>query len=75
MRMVVRAMTRKDLISDMKQTVGGSGFITISGIAKYIGVRSHHSVDKYVDGLERINGKYYFIPDVADRMVQLGGVK
>lgn len=69
-------MTRRDLIADMKAFVpDGGGFITLSGIAKYIGVRSHHSVDKYVVGLERINGKYYFIPDVADRMVQLGGVK
>ena len=67
-------MNRKDLIADMKKSVGdGQGFITLSGIAKYIGVRSHHSVDKYVNGLERINGKYYFIPDVADSILRLGG--
>ena len=69
------AMTKKDLIADMKQTVGGGGFITLSGIAAYVGVKSHHSVDKYVNGLERINKKYYFIPDVADQMIKLGGVK
>lgn len=68
-------MTRKDLIADMKQTVGGGGFITLSGIASYVGVKSHHSVDKYVRGLDRINDKYYFIPDVADAMLRTGGVK
>ena len=48
-------MTKKELVADMKQSVGGGGFITLSGIASYIGVKSHHSVDKYVNGLERIN--------------------
>lgn len=69
------AMTKKDLIADMKHFVGGSSFITISGIANYVGVKSHHSVDKYVDGLQRINGRRFFIPDVADQMIRLGGVK
>lgn len=75
MKRMVMAMTKKDLIADMKQTVGGGGFITLSGIAAYVGVKSHHSVDKFVDGLERINNKYYFIPDVAEQMIRLGGVK
>ncbi len=68
-------MTKKELITDMKHFVGGSSFITVSGIASYVGVRSHHSVDKYVDGLQRINGRRFFIPDVAEQMIRLGGVK
>lgn len=69
-------MTKRELIADMKRSVGdGQGFITLSGIQRYMGVKSHHSVDKYVHGLERINNKYYFIPDVADSMLRLGGVK
>ena len=69
-------MNKRELEADMRRFVGNNGgFITISGIANYIGVKSHHSVDKYVNGLERINGKYYFIPDVADSMLRLGGVK
>ena len=69
-------MNKCELEADMRRFVGNNGgFITISGIANYIGVKSHHSVDKYVNGLERINGKYYFIPDVADSMLRLGGVK
>lgn len=68
-------MTKRELVADMKSFVGGGGFITSSGIAKYIGVKSHHSIDKYVNGLERINGRYYYIADVADSMLRLGGVK
>ena len=69
-------MNKRELEADMRRFVGNNGgFITISGIANYIGVKSHHSVDKYVNGLERINGKYYFIPDVAESMLRLGGVK
>lgn len=68
-------MTKKDLILDMKKHVGGGSFITVTGLQKYIGVRSHHSVDKYIIGLERINNRYYFIPDVADSILRTGGVK
>ena len=69
-------MNKRELEADMRRFVGNDGgFITISGIANYIGVKSHHSVDKFVNGLERINNKYYFIPDVAEQMIRLGGVK
>ena len=68
-------MTKKDIIADMKKHVDGESFITITGLQKYIGVRSHHSVDKYIIGLERINNRYYFIPDVADSLLKQGGVK
>lgn len=68
-------MTRKELVSDMMQAVGGGGFITLSGIQNYLGVKSHHSVEKYLAGLDRINGKYYFIPDVADSIMRASGVK
>lgn len=69
-------MNKRELEADMRRFVGNDGgFITISGIANYLGVRSHHSVDKYVNGLDRLNGKYYFIPDVAESMLRTGGVK
>lgn len=69
-------MTKKELVADMRRFVGSDGgLITRSGIQQYVGVKSHHSVDKYVHGLERINGKYYFIPDVAESMLRTGGAK
>ncbi|MBR0342518.1 MAG: hypothetical protein IJH64_09835 [Oscillospiraceae bacterium] len=68
-------MTKKDLISDMKRHVDGASFITIAGLQKYMGVRSHHSVVPYIIGLERINNRYFFIPDVAESIMRHGGVK
>ena len=68
-------MTKKELVADMKKHVDGASFITITSLQKYMGVRSHHSVDKYIVGLERINNRYYFIPDVVDSILQTGGVK
>ena len=69
-------MTKRELIADMQKSVGiGQGLITMSGIQKSFGAKSHHTVDKYVRGLERINNKYYFIPDVAESMLRTGGVK
>lgn len=69
------AMTKKELVADMKQSVNGSSFIIQADLMKYLGVGSHHTVEKYLDGLERINGRYYFIPDIAESMLRLGGVK
>ena len=68
-------MTKKDLVADMKKHVDGASFITLTGLQKYMGVRSHHSVDRYITGLERINNRYYFIPDVADSILSSGGVR
>lgn len=68
-------MTKKELVADMKKSVNGSSFIIKSDLMKYLGVGSHHTIEKYVNDLERINGRYYFIPDVAESMLRLGGVK
>lgn len=68
-------MTKKELVADMKKHVDGASFITITGLQKYMGVRSHHSVNRYITGLERINSRYYFIPDVADSILRAGGVR
>lgn len=61
-------MKRSDLISDMKQYVGGGGFITRQGLANYLGIKDPHSIDRHLNGLERVNRKYYFIPDVVDAL-------
>lgn len=62
-------MKRIDLIADMKKFVGGGGFVTRKQTAEYMGLKDPHSVDKHLNGLERVNGKYYFIPDVVDQLL------
>lgn len=58
-------MNRSDLIRDMKSYCGGS-FITRQKLAQYIGMKDPHGVDRFLYGLERIDGRHYFIPDVAE---------
>lgn len=61
-------MERKDLIKSMKAEAG-AGFITRQGLSRFMGVKDPRNVDKYLAGLERVSGKYYFIPDVADSLI------
>ena len=58
-------MKRSDLIADMRRFVGGGGFITRKSLADYLGYKDPHCVDKYLIGLDKVGGRYFFIPDVA----------
>lgn len=60
-------MDRRELVNDMKQTFKAS-FITRQQLANYMGIKDPHCVDKYLHGLERVNGKFYFVTDVASRL-------
>ena len=48
-------------------SVEGSVFITQSGFGKFLGV-SRGTARKYLEGIEAIDGKYYYIPDVVDHL-------
>ena len=61
-------MNKKELISDMKKTIGAS-FITRNELARYMNLKDPASVDRYLYGLPRLNSRY-FIPDVAERMME-----
>ena len=67
-------MNKKDIEKDMKQYCGGS-FITVTQLQKYMGVKSHHSVEKYLVGLDRISDRYYFVPDVVESLFIYRGVR
>lgn len=60
-------MNKKDLIADMKRSAGGS-FIPRAWLAEYLHLKDPKSVDRYISGLPRLNGRY-FIDDVAERMM------
>lgn len=61
-------MNKKELVKDM-QNYTGSGFITRSKFAAYMGKENPRHVDKYLEGLDRI-GTNYFIPDVVDSLLK-----
>lgn len=63
-------MTKAELSADLRRHVGGSGFITRSQLANYYGVAEPRAIDKYLEGLDRISKKYYFIGDVASNILK-----
>lgn len=67
-------MNKADLIKDIRGSTG-SGFITRIGLARYMGASSPKSVDRYLVDLERVDGKYYFIPDVAESIIIHKGLR
>lgn len=66
-------MNAKEVAEDMKRFCGG-GFATRQKIANYIGIKPDH-VDRFLVGLERIDNKHYFIPDVVDNMMKRRGIR
>lgn len=65
-------MNKQEIVRKMEQVSKTQGFITASQFARFMG-RTNVSKckDKYLSGLERIDGKYYFIPDVAKVLMNL----
>ena len=68
MKREVGSMTKTELKRSMTE-FAGAAFITRQKLAEFVGVKDPHSVDRYLSDLYRINGKYYFIGDVADSMM------
>lgn len=63
-------MTKQKLIKDMEKKTGSS-FITITEICKYLGLSNQHRVKTtFLADLDRVNGKLYFIPDVAEKIME-----
>ena len=62
-------MNKSQMIKMMQQSdCGGTVFITKKGVAEAFGIKDVHNVSPLLSGLEKINGKYYFIPDVAEAL-------
>lgn len=64
-------MTRQECVKALQQTAGATGFITMSEIKRFTGIKKTEHAKKYVEGLDLISGKYYFIPEVAGVIVSL----
>ena len=58
-------MQKSEMIKEMERTEG-TLFVTKAGFAKWFGIKDPHYAAKYLHGVEAIDGKYYFIPEVAE---------
>lgn len=63
-------MQKHELVAAMKPYAQGAAVITRQELAHFLGVKNPAHADRYLAGLQRISGKYYFIPDVADRLME-----
>ena len=64
-------MDKQTLVRDMKQHIGGAAFINHSQLAKYL-KRSRQAMPEILCGLDFLETgreKRYFIPDVAQRLI------
>lgn len=55
----------KCLCFTLDPNIRRQGFITRSDVARAFGSKDPHTVDRFLDGLEAIDGKYFLITDVA----------
>lgn len=62
-------MERQQMIRDMKAHCGGASFITQKEFAGFLGC-SHSTAKRKLKGLDRVDGKYYFIRDVVQMMTE-----
>jgi len=70
-------MDKQMLIRDMKQFIGGGGFINVSQITKYL-KRSRDCVSTLVEGLDYLvtgREKKYFILDITSRIMEYRNVR
>lgn len=63
-------MTKAELTADLRRYCQGSGFITRKQLSGYFRVKEPRVIDKYLEGLERVSDKYYFIGDVSERIMK-----
>lgn len=56
-------MERRELIYAMEKFAGAS-FISRNELARFLGYKDPHSVDKYIRGLPRLENRY-FVNDIA----------
>ena len=61
-------MTKQQLERNIERLYGRRSFITRTEFAELLGI-SPKNIGNRLDGLERIDGKYYFVPDIAQRLM------
>ena len=62
-------MIKSDIAKALRRSCQ-SEFITRQQIAKAFGIKNSRYVKDYVDGLDKIDGKYYLIDEVAENILR-----
>lgn len=65
-------MVKSDLVKDMKTYTHGASFISVTELTRYLGQRNNTRVkNTYLGELQPVAGKKYFIPEVAERIMEV----
>lgn len=63
-------MTRQDIRRALAKAGETQAFITAAQFAEVMGIKTvNHAKRAFLSGLECVDGKYYFIPDVAAELI------
>jgi len=63
-------MTKQDIRRALAKAGETQAFITATQLAECMGIKTANYVKKaFLSGLECVDGKYYFIPDVAAELI------
>lgn len=58
-------MNKQEIVRTFR-SITGAVFITRKQLANLMGMKDPHRVDRFLKGLDRIDRKYYYIPDVVE---------
>lgn len=62
-------MDRCEVRQSMEKFVNGASFITNEQFMGFMGI-SRSTAQRKLRGFERVDGKYYFIPDVVEELLR-----
>ena len=63
-------MKKSEVVQSLQKAAKSDGFITATRFAQFMGCTNISKCkDKYLSNLEKVEGKYYFIPDVAEALM------
>lgn len=64
-------MTKTQLKKALSEYVGGAQFIRKHQLAAFLGAKDAATVGRYLAGLHRVGTCYYFVDDVAERLLNM----
>ncbi len=68
---MVKPMTKQEVIRALEKVSDSQGFVTATQFAKFMGIKtSTYAEKRFLSDLECVDGKYYFIPDIATAIMK-----
>ena len=67
-------MIYSEVKESLKKQADGADFITATQVGRCLGIKNREVVrNRYLNGLDKVDGRYYLIADVAHRIMERVG--